>query len=166
LLLIDDPEFVPEPDGRWRMKFPYESKIHSLKVTDLLFRERERRNGKWVICVSLGSVYKDDHFGLVAMAMPIDEVPKNVTFNRGDVSLPEVLSKTAVYQALKEWRRLKMLETKRPAYTFFPDVTLTELALKRPATRQDLLGVFGMGPVRVAEFGGEILDVIRQVPSD
>ena len=166
LLLIDDPEFVSEPDGRPRMKFPYESKIHSLTVTDSLFRERERRNGKWVICVSLGSVFKEFHYGLVAMAMPIDEVPKNVTFNRGDVSLPEVLSKTAVYQALKEWRRLKMLETKRPAYTFFHDVTLKELALKRPATRQDLRGVFGMGPIRVEEFGGEILDVIRQAPSD
>ena len=59
-----------------------------------------------------------------------------------------------------------MLETRRPAYTFFHDMTLRDLSLKRPTTRQDLLGVFGMGPIRVEKFGDEILDVIRNASSD
>ena len=166
LLLVDDPEFVSEPRGGWRMKFLYKSKVHSLKITDWSFRERERRNGRWVICVSLGSVYKEFHFGLIAMAMPIDGVPKNFTFDTKAVSLPNVLATPLVYQSLKDWRRLKMLETKRPAYTFFNDMTLEELSVKQPATRQELLEIFGMGPIRIEKFGDEILDVIRKVSSN
>ena len=166
LLIIDDPEFVSESDGRWRMKFPYKSVVHSLKVTDLSFHERKKTTGKWVICVSLGSNFKGFHYGIVAMAMPIGEVPNSITFERGGTTSPDALSDTAIYRELKEWRRLKVLQTKRPAYTFFHDMTLGELVVKRPATRQDLMAVFGMGPIRVKEFGDEILDIIRQASSN
>jgi hypothetical protein len=166
LLLIDNPEVMAKPKDGWRMKFRYESQVHLLSVTDLLFQERERQNGKWLICVSLGAAFRGNHYGLVAMAIPIDEIPMHITFNKTKVKVPDVKSETAVYQALKEWRLHKTHETKRPAYTFFNDVTLKELALSRPTTLQDLIGVFGMGPIRVENFGRDILEVIRQALCD
>ena len=142
------------------MKVPYGSKVHSLRVTDPVFRNRVKNGGRWVICVSLGSVFQKSHYGLVAMAMPLDQVPTGYSFAPPLATPSVVVSKSDVYIALKAWRRKKMHETKRPAYTFFHDQTLEEMARKLPSSRNELLEVFGMGPIRVQEFGDEILDVI------
>jgi len=166
LLVVKDPVFFLDESEKWRMKVLYESKTHELRVTDLLFRERERKNGTWVICVSLSADFHGSHYGLVAMAMQIDELPSNFTLNQTSKNSPKDLKVKAVYLALKEWRRLKVQATGRPAYTFFNNKTLEQLEIMQPTTAQELLEVFGIGPVRVEEYGAEILEVIRRSRED
>ncbi len=48
-----------------------------------------------------------------------------------------------------------------PPYVIFSDKTLHELAALKPATREELLDVFGMGQVKAERYGREILSVIR-----
>jgi len=153
LLTVEEPECSYRPGKGWRMKIPSGSNNYELPITDPAFPTRESHSGRWVVCVSLGSLHKGFHYALVAMATPMHEIPEGLHFR-------ESLTETTVFKALKEWRRLKMLEAKRPAYTFFSDATLRELALKQPSTEQELFDVFGMGPVRVDRFGKELIEVI------
>jgi ATP-dependent DNA helicase RecQ len=49
-----------------------------------------------------------------------------------------------------------------PAYVVFGDVTLRELARKRPITPEALLGVSGVGLKKLDQYGEMILEVIRE----
>jgi ATP-dependent DNA helicase RecQ len=48
-----------------------------------------------------------------------------------------------------------------PPYIVAPDRTLTEIALVRPHTAEDLELCHGMGPARVAAYGEGFLAVVR-----
>jgi ATP-dependent DNA helicase RecQ len=48
-----------------------------------------------------------------------------------------------------------------PAYVVAFDRTLVEMATRRPSTQAELLGVYGMGPARVEQFGDGFLAVLR-----
>lgn len=111
LLLLEDPEFLSEPGGRSRIKIPYGSKVHSLIVTDPTFRDREKRRGPWVVCVSLGSVFKDHHYGLVAMAVPLAEVPEKYSLANRNKPSSLAESASALRGVLREWRTKKVRGT-------------------------------------------------------
>lgn len=42
------------------------------------------------------------------------------------------------------------------------DRTLADMAHKRPRTRDGLLGVHGMGPARVEQYGDQLLEVLTE----
>lgn len=48
-----------------------------------------------------------------------------------------------------------------PAYVVALDRTLVEMASRAPATRAELLDVYGMGPARVEAYGDGFLEVLR-----
>jgi ATP-dependent DNA helicase RecQ len=48
-----------------------------------------------------------------------------------------------------------------PPYVVFHDTTLREMAERRPATLEDLHGVYGVGAKKAADFGDAFLDAIR-----
>lgn len=48
-----------------------------------------------------------------------------------------------------------------PADVLLHDSTVNAIALRKPANEQELLGVPGLGPVKVARFGPAILDVVQ-----
>lgn len=48
-----------------------------------------------------------------------------------------------------------------PAYVVALDKTLVEMARVRPRSHGELLGVFGMGPARVEQYGDGFLEVLR-----
>jgi ATP-dependent DNA helicase RecQ len=48
-----------------------------------------------------------------------------------------------------------------PAYVVAHDRTLVEMAVRSPASHAELLGVFGMGPARVEQYGDGFLAAIR-----
>jgi ATP-dependent DNA helicase RecQ len=48
-----------------------------------------------------------------------------------------------------------------PAYIVFGDVTLRDLARKRPTTPEALLGVSGIGLKKLDQYGETILEIIR-----
>jgi len=68
----------------------------------------------------------------------------------------------AVFDALKVWRLTRSRAAKVPAYVIFPDHVLVEVAARRPASREQLLAVSGVGEVKVQRFGDEILGIVAE----
>jgi len=66
-----------------------------------------------------------------------------------------------VYERLRVWRADKARALSQPAYCVFTDATLTALAEARPSSDADLSGIPGIGAVKVAKFGAEVLEIVR-----
>lgn len=62
-----------------------------------------------------------------------------------------------LFEKLRQWRREKSDKLGIPAYLIYPDVTLKELARRRPKTKEELLEVRGIGPAKARQFGKETL---------
>lgn len=62
---------------------------------------------------------------------------------------------------LKRWRLDKSRDERVPAYMICPDKTLEHLALERPATLEALNQIHGLGASKIARFGLELLEVLR-----
>jgi DNA helicase-2/ATP-dependent DNA helicase PcrA len=63
---------------------------------------------------------------------------------------------------LRAWRLARSLQDGVPAYVVFPDSTLRDLASQRPETIPQLHTVSGFGPKRVAQYGQDVLAVVRR----
>jgi ATP-dependent DNA helicase RecQ len=61
---------------------------------------------------------------------------------------------------LRAWRSRRAREDGVPAYVVLHDATLHELAARRPGSEAELAGVKGLGPTKLARYGGELLDVL------
>ncbi len=67
----------------------------------------------------------------------------------------------ALLSALRTLRRSLAEEASVPPFVVFSDKTLEELAVKRPATRDELLSVKGIGEVKADRYGEFIMRAIR-----
>jgi DNA helicase-2/ATP-dependent DNA helicase PcrA len=70
----------------------------------------------------------------------------------------------ALLDALMAWRRDLARSAKVPAYVIFHDTTLAAVAGSRPATRDALLALPGVGPVKLERYGDALLDVVKRCP--
>ena len=70
----------------------------------------------------------------------------------------------ALFEALKALRRRLAEEANVPAYVVFSDRTLIELADARPATRDAMRGVHGVGAAKLEKYGDAFLAVIAAAP--
>lgn len=61
---------------------------------------------------------------------------------------------------LVEWRRSLARASGVPAYVIFHDATLAAVAEAKPRTRDALLALPGLGPVKVERYGEALLDVV------
>lgn len=68
----------------------------------------------------------------------------------------------AVYAALKRWRLDVSRAAGQPAFVVFTDATLMSIAEAMPADERELLGVSGVGPVKVDNYGAGVLGVLEQ----
>ena len=68
----------------------------------------------------------------------------------------------AVYTALKRWRLDVSRAAGQPAFVVFTDATLMSIAEAMPADERELLGVSGVGPVKVDNYGAGVLEVLGQ----
>ena len=68
----------------------------------------------------------------------------------------------AVYTALKRWRLDVSRAAGQPAFVVFTDATLMSIAEAMPADERELLGVSGVGPVKVDNYGAGVLEVLEQ----
>ncbi|MCG7236079.1 ATP-dependent DNA helicase UvrD2 [Corynebacterium sp. ACRQP] len=68
----------------------------------------------------------------------------------------------AVYAALKRWRLEVSRAAGQPAFVVFTDATLMSIAEAMPADERELLGVSGVGPVKVDNYGAGVLEVLGQ----
>jgi DNA helicase-2/ATP-dependent DNA helicase PcrA len=61
---------------------------------------------------------------------------------------------------LREWRAGAAKAADVPAFVVFHDKTLRAIARNLPRTTDDLLGVSGLGPVKVDRYGDALLRVV------
>jgi DNA helicase II / ATP-dependent DNA helicase PcrA len=62
---------------------------------------------------------------------------------------------------LTDWRRRLARASGVPAHVLMHDSTVSAIAERKPASAEELLGVPGLGPVKVARFGPAILEVVQ-----
>ena len=65
-----------------------------------------------------------------------------------------------LFEHLRAWRRQKAAERGVPPFVIFSDVTLRDLARRRPTTPDRLLSVSGIGEKKSADYGAELIDQI------
>jgi ATP-dependent DNA helicase RecQ len=74
---------------------------------------------------------------------------------------PEELQRmTQLFGKLREWRTGKAREASVPPYVIFSDEALRCIAQARPATREALLAVRGVGQVKLERYGDEVLGIV------
>ncbi|MBI8989624.1 ATP-dependent DNA helicase UvrD2 [Corynebacterium meridianum] len=66
-----------------------------------------------------------------------------------------------IFEQLRAWRAETAREDQVPAYIVFSDATLMAIAEAMPADERELLGVSGVGPVKVDKYGGQVLAIIN-----
>jgi superfamily II DNA helicase RecQ len=65
----------------------------------------------------------------------------------------------AVEEKLRAWRKAEAAKLGQPAFCVFSDKTLRALAVERPVTEDDLLGIAGFGAVKAAKFGAAVCQI-------
>jgi ATP-dependent DNA helicase RecQ len=91
---------------------------------------------------------------------------KRPRVSNAEVAVPDdapVLSGAdeALLARLRDLRRTISREEQVPAYVVFPDRTLAEMAVRRPANANALGQIRGVGPVKLEKYGERFLDVVR-----
>lgn len=87
--------------------------------------------------------------------------PKQKTLFHSKSPTLENSNSTTIVSMLKSWRMEKATNTGLPAYMILSNKTLEEIAQKLPLNKNDLQEVSGLGPLKVAKFGDEILKIIQ-----
>ena len=62
---------------------------------------------------------------------------------------------------LREWRNTTAKSRGVPAYVVISDATLRGVCHRKPATEQELVQVPGIGPMKVEQFGDDILGIVN-----
>jgi ATP-dependent DNA helicase RecQ len=67
-----------------------------------------------------------------------------------------------LWEALRECRRRLATERNLPPYVIFHDATLREMLAERPADRDALLRISGVGQAKLERYGDQFLEVLRR----
>ncbi len=81
--------------------------------------------------------------------------PADITVGRC-VGCPSAYDES-LFETLREWRSGTAREQKVPAYVVLTDATLQVLAERRPTSERELVGVPGIGAVKVTRYGADLL---------
>ena len=73
---------------------------------------------------------------------------------------PPSTAESALFEALKSWRKAAALAQGVPAYVVFHDKTLAEIARLRPRTIGALQQVSGVGESKLARYGDELIALV------
>jgi ATP-dependent DNA helicase RecQ len=66
----------------------------------------------------------------------------------------------ALFEVLRDERRVLADAEGVPAYVVLPDRTLWELVAARPSSTDELLAVNGIGPVKAEKYGARFLELL------
>jgi ATP-dependent DNA helicase RecQ len=81
---------------------------------------------------------------------------------RGGDGLAVDAADAALFEALRAWRRDRAAEQRVPPYVIFHDVTLADIARRRPANSDALEAVSGVGQSKLRRYGDAVLALVRQ----
>ena len=65
------------------------------------------------------------------------------------------------FESLRQWRLQLSRERAVPAYVVCTDATLMAIAEQQPQTLDELAAIPGIGPAKLAEFGQDLLELVR-----
>lgn len=86
------------------------------------------------------------------------------TANKKSVSTKSLRSDTdhpELYELLRVWRKSEADDEDKPLYHIATTKSLVQIANLLPATTKQLLNIHGMGKIKVANYGPEILDMVQ-----
>jgi DNA helicase-2/ATP-dependent DNA helicase PcrA len=66
-----------------------------------------------------------------------------------------------LFTRLKDWRRQRAKADGVPAYVVFHDVTLAQIAERRPQDWADLASIDGVGPAKLERYADEVLGIVE-----
>ncbi|MEC8134981.1 MAG: HRDC domain-containing protein, partial [Pseudomonadota bacterium] len=92
-----------------------------------------------------------------------DQIAKTPTRRRrsGTYEIETLDSAGNELLAVLKAKRLRLAEARGvPAYVIFSDKSLTDMAAKRPATRDEFAAVFGVGDAKLRDFADIFLETI------
>ncbi|NCC71488.1 hypothetical protein EOM09_07990, partial [bacterium] len=78
------------------------------------------------------------------------------------ISSIDVSNDVVLKNQLKNWRSEKANKTGLPLYMIIPNSAIDEIARFKPQTKNDLLNIKGMGEMKVAKYGDEIMRILWQ----
>jgi DNA helicase-2/ATP-dependent DNA helicase PcrA len=67
----------------------------------------------------------------------------------------------ALFQTLRQWRRVLSEDAEVPAFVIMPDTTLRALARHQPKSLEELAQVKGIGPAKLEHYGEALLRLIH-----
>ena len=99
----------------------------------------------------------------VSIVTPMKKVEATIQQNiLNDQPAPQPVKEDSdLYQALKDYRLLKSRTEDVKAYYVYTNKQLTEIILKLPRTKEELIAIKGFGPKKVEKYGEDILRIIQ-----
>jgi DNA helicase-2/ATP-dependent DNA helicase PcrA len=71
-----------------------------------------------------------------------------------------VAARGPLFDRLKDWRRRRASTDGVPAYVVFHDVTLAQIADRKPRDWADLAAISGVGPAKLERYADEVLEIV------
>jgi ATP-dependent DNA helicase RecQ len=104
----------------------------------------------------------------IPIAKPGGRASRASTARPAAPALPVAVSPVAaeLLERLKRWRRARAAEMGVPAFVVFGDRDLISIAAAAPVTMEELASCKGIGPVKLKQYGGELLAEIRLASLD
>jgi len=68
---------------------------------------------------------------------------------------------TKLLTDLRLWRQRQATSLQKPAYCIMTNKTLEEIAQRSPSSLEDLASIHGIGPVKLASIGHDVLSLVR-----
>jgi ribonuclease D len=91
-----------------------------------------------------------------------DNLPAAKRTKRPPIQLrPLTAEERQLVESLRQWRKQAAQIEYLPVYMICTDKTLDHLAIVRPRTMEELGGIYGLGPAKIAKYGEELLERMR-----
>jgi ribonuclease D len=74
---------------------------------------------------------------------------------------PLTAEERRLIEQLRDWRRQVADRERIPTYLICPDKTFDHLVIVRPGTIDELVNIYGLGPVKIAKYGDELLAQLK-----
>lgn len=140
-------------------------------LRELQFREYVEEKGEQypVICLTPeGKAFMETE-ELLVMKLPKEETEKKSESKekknrrkKGAVAAELTEKDAELFESLRELRREIASEEKVPPYMVFADKTLAGMCVMRPATRDEMLEVSGVGEHKLEKYGDRFLEILRK----
>lgn len=87
--------------------------------------------------------------------------PSSLPTTRIVKKMPSLSSNSKLLTELRSWRQRRAHSLQQPAYCVLTNKTMEDIAARAPFTLDDLLGIHGIGPSKLASIGNDVIALVR-----